>query len=234
MARRRDVAAEAVAERRPAAEVVDAEDGRGQREVLGHGRHVQRRRAQEGAELHDDVGPHLLDQLREHRAGRAPPARPRRRRVQQRGGVRRREALVRALPVEQLVEERPHDGVAGYRLATLLPEPEQIVRRRARVVRRRRSAAVARRRDIRGGGGAGEVRGARPYDRLRRLARRRPDGRRHDANRVPGGEDDQEHGEPGEVRPEPRRNAAGRRRRRRRTRLHDHFATRLSALPVVS
>uniref|UniRef100_A0A8I6Y4K0 Uncharacterized protein n=1 Tax=Hordeum vulgare subsp. vulgare TaxID=112509 RepID=A0A8I6Y4K0_HORVV len=216
----RDVAAEAAAEGRPAAEVVHAEDGREQREVPGHGRHVQRRCAQERAQLHDHVRPHLLDQLREHRPRRPPPARPRRRRVQQRRGVRRREARVRALAVEQLIKKRLHHVLGRHRLPALVPEPEQVVRRRARVARAR---AVRRGGDA--GGGSGEVRGVRPYDSLRRLGRGRAGGRRDDAERVANREDDEEGGDPREVRPEPGRHARRRRCRRRRTRLHDHART---------
>jgi hypothetical protein len=56
----------------PPAEVVDAEDGPGQRQVPRRGRHVQRRRAQ----LHHRGRADGLDQLREHGARRPPPAPP--------------------------------------------------------------------------------------------------------------------------------------------------------------
>jgi hypothetical protein len=185
-----DVAPEPGAEARPPAEVVDAEDGRGQRQVPRRGGHVQRRRAQERAQLHDRVRAYGLDQLREHGARRAPPARARRRRVQQRRDVRRGEARVRALPVEELLEERREHGVAGDRLPALLLESEQVVRRRPRVARRhsRSSGAVRRLRDD-----GGDVLGARPYDgrRVRRLPGRW-DGRRQESEGVADGKDDEE------------------------------------------
>ncbi|CAL5073273.1 unnamed protein product [Urochloa decumbens] len=191
--RRRDVAPEPVPERRPPAEVVDAEDRRGEREVPRDGRHVQRRRAQERAELDDHRGAHRLDELREHGPRRAPPARARPRRVQQRRRVRRREPRVGALAVEQLVEQRRDDGVARQRLPALLPEPEQVVRRRPR---------IARRRGVRSRDG-GEVRGVRPRERrLGRPRRRAGGGGGEEAEGVADGEDDEEGGEAGEVRPE--------------------------------
>jgi hypothetical protein len=228
--RRRDVAPEPLAERRPPAEVVDAEDGRGQREVPGHGRHVQRRRAQEGAQLHDHLRAHRLDEFREHGSRRAPPARARLRRVQQRRGLRRGEARVGALAVEQLLEQRRHDGVARHRLPALLPEPEQVVRRRPRVARRRRRRRHPRGRGVRrrdGGGGVGEVSGVRPHDRRLGRPQRRPGGRGQEANGVADGEDDQEGGDPREVRPEPGGHGGSGRRPRRRAWLHGH-ATRAS------
>ena len=218
------VAAEPVPERRPPAEVVDAEDGRGQGQVPGHGRHVQRRRAQERAQLHDHLRPHRLDELLEHGPRRPPPARARRRRVQQSRRVVWREPRVGALAVEELVEQSPHDGVARHRLPALLLEPEQVVRRRPRWVARARhgrcaGGSVRRRRR----GGVGEVRGVRPYDRRLGRSRGRPGGRRQEAQRVAHGEDDQEGGEPREVRPEPGRRGGSRRRPRRRwTWLHGH------------
>jgi hypothetical protein len=97
------------------------------------------------------------------------------------------------------------------------------VRRRLRVARHRRCrhgrGRGVRRRD--GGGGVVEVRGVRPHD--RRLGR--PGVRGQEADRVADGEDDQDGGDPREVRPEPGRHVGSGRRPRRRAWHHGH-ATR--------